>query len=182
MPKIIDHDKYRKELAEKAVTIFRERGYSGLGMRKIAQELGISKSALYHYFPSKDALFFSCTKLVMSFDHLDLQRETFQKMGKQERIKGLISIFKTLEEEFKGELSLIIDYIRWLSPNQIASDKNMQVFNQNYLKMVSSFVDQKQAPFVLCVMNGVLLQRLFDGQGYSFQEIEEKLLPFCDLG
>jgi AcrR family transcriptional regulator len=178
MPKIIDHEKYRKELTDKATTIFREYGYSGLGMRKIAQELGISKSALYHYFPSKDALFAECTKSVTSFENEDFHDLSIKKMSRQERIKALIQIFKKIDKEFKGELSLLIDYIRTLTPSQVSADKNIQLANQQYLTMVAAFVGQANARFVLCLMYGVLLQRLFGGREYSFEDIEEKLISF----
>jgi len=178
MPKIIDHEKYRKELTGKATKIFRKFGYSGLGMRKIAKELGISKSALYHYFPSKDALFAECTKAVTSFENRDFQSLSLKKMSKQERIKALILIFEKIDKEFKGELSLLIDYIRTLTPSQVSKDKNMQLSNHQYLTMVGAFVGQANAQFVLSLMYGVLLQRLFDGRQSSFQDIEEKLVSF----
>ena len=34
-------------------------------MRKVAAYLGLSKSALYHYFPTKEHLFLACTRQVM---------------------------------------------------------------------------------------------------------------------
>jgi TetR/AcrR family transcriptional regulator, transcriptional repressor of aconitase len=178
MPKIINHEKYRKELTDRATKIFREYGYSGLGMRKIAKELGISKSALYHYFPSKDALFSECTKSVTSFENRDYHSLSLNTMSRQERIKALILIFKKIEKDFKGELSLLIDYIRTLTPSQVSADKNMQVANHHYLTMVAAFVGQTNAKFVLCLMYGVLLQRLFDGRKCGFQDIEDTLVSF----
>jgi len=180
MPKIVDHEKYKKELTDKAAKIFREYGYSGLGMRKIAQELGISKSALYHYFPSKEALFSECTRSVTSFGNQEFQDLPLEEMNQQKRINTLIYIFKKIEKEFKGELSLLIDYIRPLTPSQVSADKNMQLANQQYLTMVSTLVGKANAQFVLCLMYGVLLQRLFDGEKTSFQDIEEKLISFTE--
>ncbi len=180
MPKIVDHEKYRKELTYKATKIFREFGYSGLGMRKIAEELGISKSALYHYFPSKDALFAACTKLVTSFENSWLHDFSLEKMNSQERINALVTVFKNLDKEFKGELSLLIDYIRTLTPSQVSADENMQIANHRYLTMVAEFVGQENAQFVLCLMYGVLLQRLFDGGECNFQDIEEKIVSFTE--
>ncbi len=178
MPKIIDHKKYRKGLVKKATLVFREYGYSGLGMRKIAEELGISKSALYHYFSSKESLFEGCTKAVTSFENRDYHDSPIHKMNTQERIKALIKIFKRIEKDFKGELSLLIDYTRSMTPAQVAVNKNMQLANQNYITMIASFVGQENAEFVLCIMYGVLLQRLLAGRKYGFQEIEEKLISF----
>jgi AcrR family transcriptional regulator len=180
MPKIVDHEKYRKELTDKATKIFREYGYSGLGMRKIAEELGISKSALYHYFPSKDALFAACTKSATSFENSRLYDCSLEKMNNQERINALVTVFKNLDKEFKGELSLLIDYIRTLTPSQVSADENMQIANHRYLTMVAEFVGQENAQFVLCLMYGILLQRLFDGGECRFQDIEEKIVSFTE--
>ncbi|WP_291328171.1 TetR/AcrR family transcriptional regulator [Desulfovibrio sp. UCD-KL4C] len=178
MPKIVDHEKYRKELTDKAVKIFREYGYSGLGMRKIAQELGISKSALYHYFPSKEALFAECTKAVTSFDDETFDDVALKEISQQERVNALILIVKGIEKEFKGELSLLVDYLRPLTPAQVSADKNMQLANRKYLDMVAVFVGHENSQIVLCLMFGVLLQRLFDGGEYSFKEVEERLIHF----
>jgi AcrR family transcriptional regulator len=39
-----------------AVEVFNERGYDGTSMEDLSQRLGITKSAIYHHVPSKDAL------------------------------------------------------------------------------------------------------------------------------
>jgi AcrR family transcriptional regulator len=41
---------------ERSVALFNERGFDGTSMEDLAQHLGISKSAIYHHVPSKDAL------------------------------------------------------------------------------------------------------------------------------
>jgi len=41
---------------ERSVELFNERGFDGTSMEDLAQHLGISKSAIYHHVPSKDAL------------------------------------------------------------------------------------------------------------------------------
>ncbi len=39
-----------------ACRLFATRGFQGTSMRDIAEECGISKATLYHYFPDKDAI------------------------------------------------------------------------------------------------------------------------------
>ncbi len=180
MPKIVDHEKYRKELAGKATKIFTKYGYSGLGMRKIAEEMGISKSALYHYFPSKEVLFTECTKQVTAFEDQVSGNLDLDTMSQREKVNVLISIFKEIEKDFKGELSLLVDYIRTLTPTQIARDKNMKLANDRYLAMVAFYTGEKKAPVALCLMYGTLLQRLFDGRKTRFEEIEETLYLLVD--
>ena len=39
-----------------ALDLFSREGYDAVSMRQIAEELGVSKAALYHHFPSKLAI------------------------------------------------------------------------------------------------------------------------------
>jgi len=59
MPRIIQE--YREEVKEKIVraafTLFLEKGYHGTTMGEIAESLGVTKPALYQYFPGKEDLF-----------------------------------------------------------------------------------------------------------------------------
>lgn len=50
-------DERRAQLLARATELFGEHGYDELSMARIAREAGISKALLYHYFPSKRALF-----------------------------------------------------------------------------------------------------------------------------
>jgi AcrR family transcriptional regulator len=59
MPRIIQG--YREEVKEKIVgaafTLFIGKGYHGTTMGEIAESLGVTKPALYQYFPGKEELF-----------------------------------------------------------------------------------------------------------------------------
>jgi AcrR family transcriptional regulator len=50
-------DERRAQLLERGAELFTSHPYEELSMSKIATEVGISKSLLYHYFPSKQAFF-----------------------------------------------------------------------------------------------------------------------------
>jgi len=53
----MDADARRGALVEIARALFAAHGYEPLSMAQIARAAGISKPLLYHYFPSKQALF-----------------------------------------------------------------------------------------------------------------------------
>ena len=57
MPKIVNHEQYRKELLNKCFDLFAEKGYAAITMRQISASLKVSTGTLYHYFPNKQALF-----------------------------------------------------------------------------------------------------------------------------
>lgn len=50
----------RAQILRAALRAFRERGYHATTLDDIAVHLGVRKTALYHYFPDKDAILFEC--------------------------------------------------------------------------------------------------------------------------
>lgn len=50
----------RDEILNAALRAFREKGYHGTTLDDIASHLGIRKTALYHYFPDKQAILYEC--------------------------------------------------------------------------------------------------------------------------
>lgn len=56
MPKIVNHDMKKVEIAEAAWRVIRQKGIKGASVRNIAQESGVSLGALRYYFPTQDDL------------------------------------------------------------------------------------------------------------------------------
>lgn len=46
----------RERILRAAASLFRQQGYHGTSLHAISQQVGITKSSLYHHFPSKQAL------------------------------------------------------------------------------------------------------------------------------
>jgi len=53
-------DRRRKEILHAALRAFREKGYHGTTLDDIAERFGVRKTALYHYFPDKEAILYAC--------------------------------------------------------------------------------------------------------------------------
>lgn len=47
----------RSRILEVAEGLFASRGFTGVGMRQVALAVGLSKSSLFHHFPTKQALY-----------------------------------------------------------------------------------------------------------------------------
>jgi TetR/AcrR family transcriptional regulator len=50
----------RVEILHAALRAFRDKGYHATTLDDIAQQLGVRKTALYHYFPDKEAILHAC--------------------------------------------------------------------------------------------------------------------------
>lgn len=56
MPRIVNHEKKRKSIAEAAWSIIKKEGIEKASIRRVAIEAGMSAGALRHYFSTKDEM------------------------------------------------------------------------------------------------------------------------------
>src|ERR1700743_3241717 len=56
MPKEVDHDARRRELADAASRVIARNGLSATTLAQVAEESGWSIGSMRHYFPNKDEL------------------------------------------------------------------------------------------------------------------------------
>ncbi|HLG86152.1 MAG TPA: TetR/AcrR family transcriptional regulator [Alphaproteobacteria bacterium] len=71
------HEAKRRALLREAASAFTRKGFHAASLDDIAQRLGVTKAALYHYFPSKHALLAECfaRAFEVGFDGLDEARQ-----------------------------------------------------------------------------------------------------------
>ncbi|MBO6896057.1 MAG: TetR/AcrR family transcriptional regulator [Shimia sp.] len=157
MPKIVDHEAHRADLALRAASYFSEHGYGGVSMRKVAEHLGVSKSALYHYFPTKEALFLACTKEVMKSVAVPQARGASQAAKIQ-------SLTEAMAPDFGSEMALLFDYLRGKSATEIAQDEAMQLAITTHHTVVAEIVGEEAALETLERMMGQLLIGYLSGK------------------
>jgi AcrR family transcriptional regulator len=90
----------RREILDRAIDVFRERGADGTSLRRIAEAIGISHAALLHYFDSREQL------LVAVYAHAEAQRSTPESRTGVDSIldaavinvevPGLVQLYSTL--------------------------------------------------------------------------------------
>lgn len=158
MPKIVDHKAHSQDLALRAAKYFSDHGYAGTSMRKVAAYLGLSKSALYHYFPTKEHLFLACTRQVMG----GLDRTFIDATASDE--ENLAQLKEVLRKDFASEMALVFEYLRGKSGTEIANDEAMQVAMDAYRKMVASIVGEDEAEERLARLFGSLMLDYMSGR------------------
>jgi AcrR family transcriptional regulator len=158
MPKIVDHEAHSQDLAQRAASYFSENGYAGSSMRGVATYLGLSKSALYHYFPTKEDLFLACTREVMGRIDTNL---VDPKATEEENLTRLAEV---LRQDFAAEMALIFDYLRGKPASEIAEDKAMQLALEAYRQVFASIVGPVQAEEVMAQLFGRLLLDYISGR------------------
>lgn len=93
------HEVKRQAVLREAATSFNARGFHATSLNDVAASLGVTKAALYHYFPNKNALLVAC------FDHAMALCFTSLERGRAEGRDGRERLLLTLS----GYLAQIID-------------------------------------------------------------------------
>lgn len=111
MPKVVDHEERRALIVECAIRLFAERGYANVGLRELAAELGMTKSALYHYFPDRKALFGAVVACVEARDlgEAEAALAPFAARPARERILAFLAHLERREAWFAEELSILLE-------------------------------------------------------------------------
>ncbi|TKZ19398.1 TetR/AcrR family transcriptional regulator [Shimia litoralis] len=158
MPKIVDHQAHSQDLAQRAAKYFSDHGYAGTSMRKVASYLGVSKSALYHYFPTKEDLFLACTRQILTgFDANFVD----PNLSEQENLERLAD---ALRQNFASEMALVFDYLRGKNRAEIAGDEAMQVAIAAFRNIVANIVGDDNAEEALAQMFGKLMLEYISGK------------------
>ncbi len=84
-----DYDKKRDSITAQAAKLFARRGFAGASVSELAAECNVSKSLIYHYYASKEAILFD----VMN-DHMEsllavAEDKTNAKASPEEELKLL---------------------------------------------------------------------------------------------
>ncbi len=95
-------EKRRNEILDAAERLFYSKGYDKVSMDEIAQEVELSKGALYFYFKSKDSLFFAIiSRKWTDFVEAMIEKMSYGKTG-FEKIQIMIQWFIEYSQENPG--------------------------------------------------------------------------------
>jgi AcrR family transcriptional regulator len=173
VPKIVDREQYRKQLLTASFELFAEIGYGKITMRQLAQKLGISTGTLYHYFPSKEAIFL---QLVEELAHRDISNFIIQAESVppdiRSRVKAILDFTQENRDYFSKQLMIGMDYYQQQVgetdvPKEDLSKSYITVFEQLDRETIITINEYLQVSnyaigeFILTFVNGLLLCQLY---------------------
>ncbi len=173
MPKIVDHDQYRKELLLKCFDLFAEKGYASITMREIAKGLGVSTGTLYHYFPSKKDLFWQLMEEQTRQDNQAIAAALGDTETLEERIEALFAFHAKHENYFHKQLLLGVDFYQQQDREEVINNETLQQMceeSRQFSAELLGIQDPALVNFSICLLMGLLLLRLFEGEVVPFEE------------
>lgn len=173
MPKVVDHPAYRKQLLALCFDLFAQRGYSALTMRQIAEALEISTGALYHYFPTKEALFQQLVEEVTQQTVFEAIAQIQQHSDPEARLTALFDFLAQHEEQLRKQLLVILDYYQHRDLYGSAAGKILRAGADRYCQALQNYLhlpDQKLVVLLKTQINGLLVQRMLRASTTPFVE------------
>jgi len=102
MPKIVDREEQRREIAAQAARWIARRGLETLSLRNIASAHGCSKGMVQHYFSDKEELLFGAL-LHVTAEYESRALQATAAHGGLQRIERRFQVILPLNEEWRDE-------------------------------------------------------------------------------
>ena len=173
MPKIIDHDRYREELLSKSFDLFADKGYGSVTMRQIAKELEVSTGTLYHYFPSKQALFEQLVEAIAQNDINQALKELDEMKTLQEKVEGIGEYLVKNEDYFIKWTYIFVDFCQHQDAKEFQKTSGVMRANEKYAKAIYDLfgiTDKALIGFIYAFIDGLILEKLWGDDFISIPE------------
>lgn len=110
MPKIVDESERQNEIAEAAVSVFAENGFSETNVQQIADEADISKGSIYLYFDSKTDILYHIFNNFEKALHEAFDRVFSNNESPNQKLESLLSDLTTLVELNRPTITVLFDF------------------------------------------------------------------------
>lgn len=174
----------REQLILAAVRVFSKNGYHETKMQDIATEAGIGKGTIYEYFKTKDDLFLAVYDSWMDEFELKMKESASATIDPVSKADALIDTAIEFYEHHAEHAPILLEFwahaLRSSDPHFLQRIRDMKktlsevgssVTKQ--LVKLKAFTDVDVESFALLelgISDGIFLQWVLDGQGYSLRE------------
>lgn len=187
-PKIVDREVKREEILEAALTAFARKGFSNTRIEDVSEEAGIAKGLVYRYFKNKDELFFALYDQVRKKFHEKIFRGMNEQLTASEALTRFIIQTLKAFEEWQEFAVVLLDF--WSEHRRAKSIqlKFSEIYNisrraiagiiQKGVKQgeLSAIDPEIGASVVIAILDGIMLQRLYDPDMFRKPKFEDKLV------
>jgi TetR/AcrR family transcriptional repressor of bet genes len=121
VPKIVDHDKRREEIAHVACQVVAEYGFRQATMARIAHAAGYTTGMVAHYYDSKQDIILAALRLILTRIEERLERRQGQ---------GDADLLAVLSEALALDRQRFIECAFWMAFwGQVSADKGLRRLN-----------------------------------------------------
>lgn len=112
MATIVEHDKRRQEILQRALDVFIDEGYEDVTFQKIADRCGITRTTLYIYFKNKREIFlWSIKQLTESLEVQLLEVVKDENLSSQAALKKIFHIIIQVCQANPKLFTVLLSYL-----------------------------------------------------------------------
>lgn len=177
MPKIVDHDQYRKELLQGCLALFAERGYGSITMRQIAKGLSVSTGTLYHYFPSKESIFMQLVQELCEQDISNFFAQAPKDGSVEERLQAVVDFILQNAQHYHQQILLWVDFFQQTREGEEGEAQFLrQVWDstRDALADYLQLTDPTKVDFIMVFVDGLILQFIYSRDFHQMAWFEQQ--------
>ncbi len=181
----------RERIRSEAATLFSRNGFNGTSMAELAHAVGITKSSLYHHFPSKQALLSEIIELTVARVTPLVQEVADMDLPATERLSRAIILHTVEAIRDQDAIACFIEEGRYLAPDFMATHvANRDAYEQVFRRMIEDgiasgeFVPQDVGIAVKAVLGmcNSVVRWYRPGGEHSPEEIADEFARFAIHG
>ena len=113
---VVEHEKRRHEILEKALDVFMDEGFENVTFQKIADKCGITRTTLYVYFKNKKEVFnYSIKQLLQALESDITEIRKLKNVSHTEKLIKVMYVIMERLEENRRLLSVVMNYLVYIS-------------------------------------------------------------------
>jgi AcrR family transcriptional regulator len=170
MPKVVDHQQMRSAILEASYRLFAENDYASVTMQRVAEALGVSTGTLYHYFPTKQAIFRALVEAVTDAEFDRATSVAAAANDPQSRLAAYITFLQANERSFQTNLLIMASVYRYR--DELLTEDLLCRLGEKYREKIAAFIgsnDPELIQFVFSFFTGLIVQRMIFGEEVSFK-------------
>ncbi|MBN2739756.1 MAG: TetR family transcriptional regulator [Rhodobacteraceae bacterium] len=150
-----DFEEKQHNLLLDAARVFASQGMEKASMSQIALEAGVSKSLLYHYYPSKDALIFAIIQAHLEDLDYALAEANDTTLPPHEQLKALVMVvldaYRGADDQHKVQLNAGPALSDAQKAELTKLERKIVGYFSNVLRAIHPELDRPERPLVMPV-------------------------------
>ena len=124
---VVEHEKRRREILEKALDVFMDEGFEDVTFQKIADRCGITRTTLYIYFKNKREIFnFSIKQMLLGLESDITKVKKEKNLSHAEKLISVMSVIIERLEENRRLLSVVLNYLFHIAKSDFDPDNRVR--------------------------------------------------------
>lgn len=190
MPKIVDHEERRKQIAKATWRVILRWGMKGATVRKIAQEAGVSLGALRHYFTTQDELLLFAMKLVKERAAQRIREVQMRDLCPKEMVIQILLEILPVDDQRMAEMEVWFAFVFHQKYRESESEELQVGFFPQIRSILSKLQQQDllqkgldletEAEKLYAIIDGIAVHAMLESQRLLPERIEQVLRHHLD--